>query len=155
MFDSSSPAPRFLRRRRVDGRRRGELGYLSLASPLMGLFKKKLGEPPVPGEAVVSLPAGKITIRYEEARMGRSVGDDTGKPWPGIPAGLDITVRATAGGDPLAIRRSMGSQEYTTLKAVGSKYGYVEVATAGDYTFTVAPFTAERELFEPHLSVKG
>ena len=121
----------------------------------MGLFKKNLGESPVPGEAVVSLPAGKVTIRYEEARMGRSVGDDASKPWPGIPAwarhhGAGCR-RWRSARDPAL----QGLQEYSTLKAVGSKYGYVEIATAGDYTFTVAPFTAERELFEPHLSFKG
>jgi hypothetical protein len=121
----------------------------------MGLFKKRLGESPVPGEGTVSLPAGKVTINYEEERKGRSVGDDASKPWPGLPGGLVITVRAATGGEELSIDRSRGIQEYSGLKTIGSKYGYVQVPAAGEYTFTVAPFTAERELYGPHLMFKG
>jgi len=41
------------------------------------------------------------------------------------------------------------------LRAIGSRYGHVQIPVAGDYAVTVAPFTAGRELFEPHLMFKG
>jgi hypothetical protein len=122
----------------------------------MGLFKKRLGESPVPGDGTVSLPAGKVIINYEEQRKGRTTDDDGGsKAWPGVPDGLEVTVRPAGGGEPLSIDRPRGIHEYANLRTIGSRYGHIEVVAAGDYTFTVAPFTADRELFEPHLMFKG
>lgn len=121
----------------------------------MGLLKKRLGESPVPGSATVSLPAGTVTINYEEARMGRGVGDDTSKRWPGIPGDLEVTIRPAMGREFLLIDRPRGNHEYSTLKQVGTRYGRVEIPVAGDYAVTVVHFTTDRELFEPHLMFKG
>ena len=117
----------------------------------MGLFKKKLGEAPVPGSANVALPAGKVIVRYEEDRKGRSAEDG----WPGIPDGVEITIQPAAGGAALPVKRGMGESSYSTMKAIGSKYGTVQIPTDGEYTVTVAPFTAPRELFEPRVTLKG
>jgi hypothetical protein len=117
----------------------------------MGLFKKKLGDSPVPGTGTVSLPAGKVIIRYEEDRKGRSAEDS----WPGIPDGFELTIQPATGGAAIPVKRGMGSSDYSTVKAIGSKYGSVEIPAAGDYTVTVAPFTASRELFEPRVTLKG
>jgi hypothetical protein len=117
----------------------------------MGLFKKKLGESPVPGTGTISLPAGKVIVRYEEDRKGRSAEDG----WPGIPDALEITLQPAGGGAAVPIKRGIGSSDYSTLKVIGSKFGSVEIPAAGDYTVTVAPFTAPRELFNPRISVKG
>lgn len=111
----------------------------------MGLFKKRLGESPVPGEGTLSVPAGKVTISYEEQRKGGNL-ESGPKSWLGIPDG---------GGEPLPIESSRGSHAYATLRAIGSRYGHVQIPVAGDYAVTVAPFTAGRELFEPHLMFKG
>jgi len=89
----------------------------------MGFFKKRLGESPVPGEGTASLPAGKVLINYEEQRKGRSTDDSGPKGWPGIPEGLDITVRPAGGGEPLPIDRPLGSREYANLRQIGSRYG--------------------------------
>ncbi len=101
------------------------------------------------------MPAGTVTINYEEQRKGRSVSDDASKPWPGIPSGLEVTISPMTGGQPLPIDRPRGIHEYTTLRQVGTRFGRVEIPVAGDYTVTVANFTADRELFEPHLMFKG
>ena len=121
----------------------------------MGLLKKRLGETPAPGVGTISLPAGTVTINYEEARKGRSVGEDTGKRWPGIPGGVEVTVKPTLGREFLPIERPRGSHEYTTLRLVGSRYGRVQIPVAGDYTITVAHFVADRELVDQHLMFKG
>lgn len=121
----------------------------------MGLFKKRLGESPVPGEGTLSRPAGKVTINYEEQRKGRSTDDSGAKGWPGIPDGLDITIRPAGGGEPFPIERSRGFVEYATMRQIGSRFGHVQVPAAGEYAVTVPPFTAGRELFEPHLMFKG
>lgn len=120
----------------------------------MGLFKKRLGESPVPGEGTLSLPAGKVTISYEEQRKGRNL-ESGPKSWLGIPDGVAITIHPAGGGEPLPIESSRGSHAYATLRAIGSRYGHVQIPVAGDYAVTVAPFTAGRELFEPHLMFKG
>jgi hypothetical protein len=121
----------------------------------MGLFKKRLGESPIPGDGRVTLPAGKVIINYEEDRNGRSTDTDSGAFWPGIPDGLVVTVVPAAGGDALPIDRPRAIHEYATIHQIGTRYGQIEVAVAGDYTFTVAPFAADRELFTPHLMLKG
>lgn len=123
----------------------------------MGLIKKTVGSVPVPGEATVTLPAGRVNLNYDEARKGRSVSDDASKKqqWPGVPAGLTVSVRPAGGGDELAIDHGEGSSEYATFKRIGSRVGRVKIPADGEYTVTVAPFTTQRELFEPRIDLKA
>jgi hypothetical protein len=115
------------------------------------LFKKKLGEAAVPGETTLTFPAGRVRISYDEERRGRSVDSDGGKPWPGIPGGLEVTIRAAAGGDPLEINQKWSTSEYSTLKRIGTRYGKLEVPADGDYVVSVPPVETTRELFDPLL----
>ena len=116
----------------------------------MGLFKKVVGEVPVPGEATVTLPAGKVTINYDEKRMGRDADEGSGKSlWLGLPAGLSMTITPAAGGAALTIDSGFGSTDYATLKRIGSRFGKTEVPTAGEYVVSVEPVPPSgRELYE-------
>lgn len=123
----------------------------------MGLFKKVVAEAPVPGETTVTLPAGKVTISYDEQRMGRDVDEPSrGKEWYGVPAGVEITITPAAGGAALAVDGGFGTSEYSTLKRIGSRYGKVQVPAAGEYVVRVAPPTpGGRELYDPTFKFKA
>jgi copper chaperone CopZ len=123
----------------------------------MGLFKKVIGEVPVPGEATVTLPAGKITVNYDEKRMGREADEQTGSnPWLGLPEGLAMTITPAGGGGALTIDSGFGSADFATLKRIGSRFGKVEVPAAGDYVVQVAPVPPSgRELYDPMVKLKG
>jgi hypothetical protein len=123
----------------------------------MGLFKKVIGEVRVPGEATVTLPAGKVTISYDEKRMGREADESTGSnPWLGLPAGLSMTITPAGGGGALTIDSGFGSSDFATLKRIGSRFGKVEVPTAGEYVVSVAPVPPSgRELYDPTIKLKG
>jgi hypothetical protein len=118
----------------------------------MGLFKKKLGDAAVPGETTLTFPAGRVRISYDEERKGRSVdSESSGKPWPGIPGGLEVSIRPAAGGDLLEINTGWSTSEYSTLKRIGTRYGKLEIPTDGEYVVSVAPIATTRELFDPLL----
>jgi len=123
----------------------------------MGLLKKSVGSVPVPGEATVTLTAGRLTINYDEARHGRSTGVDVSekKRWPGLPGDMVVSVRPAAGGAELAIVPRADTSEYATLKRIGSKIGTVQIPADGDYVVTIAPFTTKRELFDPRVDLKA
>jgi hypothetical protein len=123
----------------------------------MGLFKKVVAEVPVPGEATVTLAAGKVTINYDEQRMGRDVDEPSrGKEWYGVPGGVEVTITPAAGGAPLTIDGGFGSSDYSTLKRIGSRYGKVQVPAAGEYVVRVAPpEPGGRELYEPTIKLKA
>lgn len=117
----------------------------------MGLFsrKKVLGGLTVPGEVTLELPEGKVHLHYDEQRRGRELDS-----WPGQPGGFELTVRPAGGGDPLPIE-SEASSEFSNLRRIGAKVGKVEVAAAGTYVVAVAPFTSDRELYDPKVTVKA
>jgi len=117
----------------------------------MGLCKKKLGDAAVPGETTLTFPAGRVRISYDEARRGRSVDDDGGTRWPGIPGELEVTIRGAARGKALEINRGWSTSEYSTLKRIGTRYGKLEIPTDGEYIVSVAPVETTRELFDPLL----
>jgi hypothetical protein len=116
-----------------------------------------IGEVPVPGEATVALPAGKVIINYDEKRMGREADESTGsKPWLGLPAGLAVSITPVAGGGPLEIDSGFGGSDYSTLKRIGSRFGKVEVPAAGEYVVRVGPIPpSDRELYEPTIKLKA
>lgn len=151
--------PRPSRLRTIPGYLFGGVAYSSAAGsvPGMGLFKKVVAEVPVPGEVTVTLAAGKVTINYEEQRMGRDVDEPSrGKEWYGVPGGVEVMITPTAGGAPLTIDGGFGSNDYATLKRIGSRYGKAQVPSAGEYVVSVSPATpGGRELYEPMIKLKA
>ncbi len=116
----------------------------------MGLFSKKLGDVPVPGDATLTLPADKVKVDYDERREGREADD-----WPGSPDGLVVTITPAAGGAPLEITPPRTHHDYTTMRRIGSRVGSVEIPAAGDYTVSVASVPpSDRELYEPTIKLK-
>jgi hypothetical protein len=116
----------------------------------MGLFSKRFGETPIPGEATVALPAGKVKINYEENRQGRELDD-----WPGMPDGLEVTLMPAGGGSALEITRPRMHNEFAGGGRIGERYGQVELAAAGDYVVKVPAVESERTPFEPRISFKS
>jgi hypothetical protein len=121
----------------------------------MGIFKDRLGEITVPGEGVVSLPAGTVILDYEEERKGRSTRSTGANLWKGVPEGAVVTVCAADGGEPLPIERPAVSRDFAGVRRAGSRYGTLDVGSAGDYLVRVEPFAAERELFDPRIVFKA
>jgi hypothetical protein len=122
----------------------------------MGIFSKTVGEVPVPGDATLTLPAGRVTINYDEQRKGREADESTGAAaWLGVPDGLAVTITPASGGNALTIEPTRGHHDYATLRRIGSRYGRVDVRTAGDYTISVTPVPdTGRELYDPVLKLK-
>jgi hypothetical protein len=116
----------------------------------MALFSKRLGDTPIPGEATVVLPTGKVKINYEERRQGRELDD-----WPGIPEDLQVTLRPAGGGNPLTVTRPRGHNEFSGSGRIGERYGQIDVTVAGEYVVTVPAFDAGRDTFEPRIAFKG
>lgn len=101
----------------------------------MGLFSraKRIGEVPVPGGANLALPAGKVTLRYEEAREGRNAKTGSGgMPFGGSPQ-LELTVRPIDGGDALEVKPPRGVQRGVGGGRIWSGHGSLEVPVAGEY----------------------
>jgi hypothetical protein len=124
---------------------------------LLKLGSKRLGEIPAPGEQIVMLPEGKVKLRYEEDREGRSarVGAGTGTPFSGPPRGLEVLVRRADDGQPIEVMPARGSQRGAGGGRIWSAYGKVQVPEAGEYAVVVSPFedTAPVERFNPRIVV--
>ena len=98
---------------------------------MFGFGKKEIGQVPVPGEGTLTLPSGKVEIRYVEDREGRGVGTDGGSSWAGPGKDLDVKV-TTPGGEQLEIKKPLMIQEGSGT-TIHKKLGTVEVPSDGDY----------------------
>jgi hypothetical protein len=103
-----------------------------------GLRKEEIGRVAAPGTAVISLPEGKVSLRWEEARAGRNQRTDR----VNAPADFDLQIAPAAGGDALEVKPATGGTSGSGRGRIFSAYGSVDVETAGDYRFTAA--TAEQ-----------
>ena len=94
----------------------------------------------VPGEATVTVPAGKLKISYQEEYKASSDGDDIDF---GVPDALQVTVVNAAAGDPLPVKgpglRGMGSNLDTGSGWSRARVGTVEITEPGSYTITAGP----------------
>mgnify|MGYP000282922705 CR=1 FL=1 len=100
----------------------------------MGLFSRarRIGEVPVPGGVTLRLPAGKVTLRYEEAREGRNPKPGSGKPFGASPQ-LLLTVRPVGAGDALEIQQPRSVQRGAGDGRIWSGHGSIEVPAEGEY----------------------
>jgi hypothetical protein len=110
---------------------------------VFGFGKKEIGQVPVPGEGKLTLPAGKVELRYVEEREGRQVSE--GRTWPGPGKDLEVTVTSTAG-EPLEIKKPLMIQEGSG-RTIHKKLGTVVVPADGDYVVS-----ASMTLGESHSS---
>ena len=109
---------------------------------MFGFGKKEIGQVPVPGEGTLSLPSGKVEIRYVEDRDGRSVGTDGGTSWRG--PGKDLEVRVTGpDGQALEIKKPLMIQEGSG-RTIHKKLGTVEVPAAGEYVVAASMTPGEQ-----------
>jgi hypothetical protein len=95
----------------------------------LGFGKKEIGRVDIPGEETLTLPAGKVDLRYVENREGRELDDAF---WRGPADDLEIRVTPMAGGGALEVRRPRGNQEGAGL-TIHRKVGILEVPAAGEY----------------------
>ena len=93
----------------------------------------------VPGEATVTLPAGKVKISYQEAY--RASGGEGTIDFD-VPSRLEVTVTSAAG-EPLEIKgpgfKGMGSVTDTGKNWSRARVGTIEVTQPGAYTVTAGP----------------
>jgi hypothetical protein len=95
---------------------------------------------PVPGETTVTLPAGKLTISYQEEYKAGHIDEDTIDF--GVPSALQVTVTGPSG-EPLEIKgpgfKGMGSSLNTGSGWSRALVGTVQVADPGGYTVSAQP----------------
>jgi hypothetical protein len=116
----------------------------------MGLLDRfratEYGTVPVPGEATVLLPAGKVKVRYEEDRAGRDSRAGHGNPFPGAPEELEVTV-TPPGGEPIVVERISRVQRGMGGGTIHQMLGAFEIPAQGECAVSArAPgLSAERE----------
>jgi hypothetical protein len=108
---------------------------------------------PVPGEARVTLPVGKVKLRYQESYRAWS-GDD-GIDF-GVPEKLQVEV-ASPEGESLDIKgpgfRGMGASLEVGGDWSRALVGTVEIPQPGEYTITAGPEL--EDAVEPQILVGG
>jgi hypothetical protein len=91
----------------------------------------------VPGEATVTVSAGKLKLSYQESYKATSSEDSIDFD---VPAALQVKVASAAGGDPLEIKgpgfRGMGSSIDTGSGWSRALIGTVQITEPGTYTVT-------------------
>ena len=94
------------------------------------------GKVPVPGQATVALPAGKLKLSYQESYKARGTEDSIDF---GVPAGLQVTVESPAG-EALEIKgpgfHGMGSSLNTGSGWSRALIGAIQIAEPGPYIVT-------------------
>ena len=94
------------------------------------------GKVPVPGQATVALPAGKLKLSYQESYKARGTEDSIDF---GVPAGLQVTVESPAG-EALEIKgpgfHGMGSSLNTGSGWSRALIGTIQIAQPDAYTVT-------------------
>jgi hypothetical protein len=95
----------------------------------------------VPGEATVTVPAGKLKLTYQESYTATGGGD--GPIDFGVPAALQVQVTDASAGDELEIKgvgfKGMGSSVDVSPGKSRAKIGTVEITEAGSYRVTAGP----------------
>ena len=118
----------------------------------LGMGKDQIGVVPVPGELVLTLPAGKIELRYVEDRKRRSVGTDGGRSWRGPEADLTVTV-TPVGGSALAVSPPRLISEGSG-RTIYRKVGDVELPVPTECTIVVGMTVTDLH-FAPRIVVRA
>jgi hypothetical protein len=111
---------------------------------------------PVPGEALVTLPAGRVKLRYQESYRAWSGGE------PGVGIDFDVPAQLQVGvtspdGESLDIKgpgfRGMGASLQVGGNWSRALVGTVEIFQPGEYTITAGPEL--KDAVEPQILVGG
>jgi hypothetical protein len=111
---------------------------------------------PVPGEARVTLPVGKVKLRYQESYRAWSGGE------PGVGIDFDVPAKLQVGvtspdGESLDIKgpgfRGMGASLEVGGNWSRALVGTVEIVQPGEYTITAGPEL--EDAVEPKILVGG
>jgi hypothetical protein len=147
----------------------GVIVFLAVQSyTLYGLFERlferifgrgrsagELATFPVPGEAQVTLPVGKVKLRYQESYRAWSGGEGEGIDF-GVPAKLQVGVTSPEG-ESLDIKgpgfRGMGASLQVGDNWSRALVGTVEIVRPGEYTITAGPEL--KDAVEPQILVGG
>jgi hypothetical protein len=94
----------------------------------------------VPGDATVTLPAGKLKISYQEEYKAGSSGDTIDF---GVPSQLEVKVTNAATGEEMPVKgpgfRGMGASLNTGSGWSRALVGTVQITEPGSYTITAGP----------------
>jgi hypothetical protein len=94
----------------------------------------------VPGEATVTVPAGKLKISYQEEYKAGGTEDSIDF---GVPNALQVTITNDASGEPMEIKgpgfRGMGESLNTGSGWSRALVGTVQITEPGSYTVTAGP----------------
>jgi hypothetical protein len=111
---------------------------------------------PVPGEARVTLPAGRVKLRYQESYRAWSGGEPGVGIDFGVPAKLRVRVTSPEG-ESLDIKgpgfRGMGASLQVGGNWSRALVGTVEIFQPGEYTITAGPEL--EDAVEPQVLVGG
>jgi hypothetical protein len=111
---------------------------------------------PIPGEAKVTVPVGKVKLRYQESYRAWSGGE------PGVGIDFDVPARLQVGvtspdGEALDIKgpgfRGMGASIEVGGNWSRALVGTVEIVQPGEYTITAGPEL--KDAVEPQILVGG
>lgn len=111
---------------------------------------------PVPGEAQVTLPVGKVKLRYQESYRAWSGGE------PGVGIDFDVPAKLQVGvtspdGESLDIKgpgfRGMGASLEVGGNWSRALVGTVEIVEPGEYTISAGPEL--NDAVEPQILVGG
>jgi hypothetical protein len=94
----------------------------------------------VPGEATVTVPAGKLKISYQEEYKAGGTEDSIDF---GVPNALQVTITNDASGEPMEIKgpgfRGMGESLDTGSGWSRALVGTVQITEPGSYTVSAGP----------------
>jgi hypothetical protein len=94
----------------------------------------------VPGEATVTVPAGKLKISYQEEYKAGGTEDSIDF---GVPNALQVTITNDASGEPMEIKgpgfRGMGESLNTGSGWSRALVGTVQITEPGSYTVSAGP----------------
>ena len=111
---------------------------------------------PVPGEARLTLPVGKVKLRYQESYRAWSGGEPGVGIDFGVPAKLQVGV-TSPDGESLDIKgpgfRGMGASLEVGGNWSRALVGTAEIVEPGEYTITAGPEL--KDAVEPQILVGG
>ena len=119
---------------------------MGLLDSLKGFRKDEVARIAVPGEATVELPAGNVSIRWEEAR------ENSFQKRVVAPADLEVEISPAGGGPPLDVVRATGGTSGAGGGRIYNPFGHVVLPQAGTYRLRAA--TAE-ERVDPVLILRA